>query len=126
MGWFDTEVMGKWTPMTRLLFKGVFGNDFEKNGRQVYEDQYRTVRELVPKDQLLEFQIGEGWDRLCPFLEVETPTVPYPRVNEATAFKDRNKLRFRQSLKRGTPKLAATVIAVTGVLSAVGWYYWRK
>ena len=46
VGFFDTEVMGKWTPMTRALFRGVFDDDFEKNGKQVYIDQYDTVRSL--------------------------------------------------------------------------------
>lgn len=126
IGFFDTEVMGKWTPMTRLLFKGVFDNDFPKNGRKVFETQYRTVRELVPKEQLLEFQIGEGWDRLCEFLDVPVPEHPYPQVNEATAFKDRNNLRFRLAVKRGAPRIAGTVLTVVAVVSWSTWFWMKK
>ena len=126
IGYFDTEVMGKWTPMTRALFNGFFDFDFEKNGRQVFEQQYARVRELVPKENLLEFELGDGWDKLCPFLEVDAPEVGYPRVNEATAFKDRNALRFRLAVQRGLPRIIATTTAVVGIMSATAFYYWRR
>ena len=126
IGLFDTELMGKWTPMTRALFKGVFDNDFENNGKRVYEQQYETVRRLVPKDRLLEFDIGEGWDRLCDFLEVDVPNVAYPRTNEGAAFKERNWLRMKLAVRRGAPRMAWTgaisvaSIAIGGRLA--GWW----
>ena len=112
--------------MTRALFNGFFNFDFEKNGRQVFEQQYARVRELVPKENLLEFELGDGWDKLCPFLEVDIPEVTYPRVNEATAFKDRNALRFRLAVQRGMPRIIATTTAVVGIMSATAWYFWRR
>ncbi|KAI9719836.1 MAG: hypothetical protein M1828_006057 [Chrysothrix sp. TS-e1954] len=123
MGFFDTEVMGKWTPMTRALFKGVFDNDFEKNGIQVYQDQYNLVRSIVPKDRLLDYQVGEGWDRVCEFLEVPKPSVPYPNTNEAAAFRDRNWLRFKLSLRRGLPRLTGTFLTFAAVVSW-GYFLW--
>ena len=121
IGFFDIDVMGKWTPMTRLLFKAVFDDDFEKNGRRAFREQYASVRALVPKDKLLEFQIGEGWDRLCDFLEVPVPNVVYPNTNEAAAFRDRNRLRFRLALQRGLPRLVLTVLTV---MIAIMWILW--
>lgn len=123
MGFFDTEVMGKWTPMTRALFKGVFNDDFELNGKKAFEDQYASVRELVPKERLLEYDIGEGWERLCEFLEVEQPKFPYPNTNEAAAFRDRNWLRFKLSAKRGAPRLAATAVTFAAVATWGAWLY---
>lgn len=123
IGFFDTEVMGKWTPMTRLLFKAVFNNDFEANGRNVFVDQYQTVRDLVPKDRLLEFQIGEGFERLCEFLEVPVPDFPYPNTNEATAFRDRNKLRFWLAVRRGLPRLIMLVLTLLAVMSWLLWFF---
>lgn len=125
MGFFDTEVMGKWTPMTRALFRGVFDDDFEKNGIKAYEDQYALVRRMVPKDNLLEYQIGEGWERLCDFLEVEQPEVAYPNTNEAAAFRDRNWLRFKLSLQRGMPRIIVSTATVAAV-AAWGIYMWRQ
>ncbi|KAL9086976.1 MAG: hypothetical protein Q9159_003870 [Coniocarpon cinnabarinum] len=126
IGFFDTEVLGKWTPMTRALFKAVFDDDFEKNGKQVYVDQYETVRSLVPKDQLFEYQIGEGWDRLCDFLEVDKPPYPYPVTNEGAAFQERNRLRLQLALQRGLPNILMTASAVAAGIAIgskmVGWW----
>ena len=42
--------------------------DFEKNGKRRFEEYYAHVRSLVPPENLLEFNIAEGWDPLCNFL----------------------------------------------------------
>jgi len=36
---------------------------------------------LVPADQLLVFQVGEGWERLCKFLGKPVPAEEFPREN---------------------------------------------
>lgn len=46
----------------------------------------QQVIETVPADRLLVLQLGEGWDRLCQFLDVPIPDVPYPCINQAKAF----------------------------------------
>ena len=50
-------------------------------------DQYRrhnaAVKGLVPPSNLLVYRVGEGWDRLCQFLELQVPTVPFPHENKA-------------------------------------------
>lgn len=49
-----------------------------------YEAHNRRVREIIPSSQLLEFNVKQGWDPLCSFLEVEhCPTTPFPRTNSA-------------------------------------------
>jgi hypothetical protein len=129
LGRFDVDVMGKWTKMSRLLFKGLFNDDFEKNGKQVYEDHYRAVRTLVPKENLYEFQIGEGWEGLCEFLGVDVPDFPYPRVNEATSFKDRNRLRYTQAVSRGMPRILTALVSVSGFIGVAAYAYqrfWRR
>lgn len=83
----------------------------------------------MPKEQLYEFQIGEGWDGLCEFLEIDKPEFEYPRVNEATSFKDRNKLRYSQAVSRGMPRILTTVVALTGVIGVAAFAYqrfWRR
>jgi len=50
-----------------------------------YEDHNRRVREVIPKGQLLEYHVKEGWEPLCQFLEIENcPTTPFPKTNSAT------------------------------------------
>jgi len=46
-----------------------------------YEMHNAAVRYIVPPEQLLVFQTGEGWDRLCQFLDKPVPDIPFPREN---------------------------------------------
>ena len=50
-------------------------------------DQYRrhnaAVKGLVPPSNLLVYRVGEGWDRLCQFLELQVPHSPFPHENKA-------------------------------------------
>ncbi len=45
-----------------------------------------AVQGEVPADRLLVYRVGEGWERLCRFLDVEVPQTPFPRVNDAESF----------------------------------------
>lgn len=66
------------------------------------ERHYEHVRQIVPASQLLEYNVGDGWDKLCKFMEwyvllphvlridaykgSDIPDVPYPHLNNKTAF----------------------------------------
>jgi len=41
-------------------------NDGEKCLRR-YQEHYELVREVVPQERLLEWEVAEGWDGLCEF-----------------------------------------------------------
>jgi hypothetical protein len=47
------------------------------------------VTAFVPSDQLLVYDVTEGWEPLCDFLEVKVPDDPMPRVNDGEEFKRR-------------------------------------
>lgn len=44
------------------------------------------VERSIAKDRLLVYHVGEGWDRLCAFLGVPVPAVPYPSENSRAEF----------------------------------------
>jgi hypothetical protein len=44
------------------------------------------VRDAVPAERLLEWQVSEGWEPLCEFLEVPVPAEPLPHVNDRETF----------------------------------------
>jgi len=52
----------------------------------LWQDQYirhnAAVKALVPPDQLLVYQAGEGWDRLCAFLGKDIPATEFPHENK--------------------------------------------
>ncbi len=54
----------------------------------LYEGQRAAVREGVPAERLLEFDVREGWEPLCRFLGVEAPPTSFPRVNDSGTFHD--------------------------------------
>lgn len=53
-----------------------------------YEAHNQAVRDLIPAGQLLVFQVKEGWEPLCRFLNVEPPAMEFPRTNNREEFWD--------------------------------------
>jgi hypothetical protein len=47
------------------------------------------VRETVPADRLLVWEVKDGWEPLCGFLEVDVPDAPLPNINDKATFIDR-------------------------------------
>mmetsp|Transcript_2346 Transcript_2346/g.3954 ORF Transcript_2346/g.3954 Transcript_2346/m.3954 type:complete len:368 (-) Transcript_2346:151-1254(-) len=49
-----------------------------------YEEHNRRVREVIPVDRLLEYNVKQGYEPLCQFLEIaDCPTSPFPKTNSA-------------------------------------------
>jgi hypothetical protein len=61
--------------------------DFGPIGPQLYNHHNQRVRDLVPKERLLEYNVKEGWKPLCTFLGVKVPDEPFPRLNESDRIK---------------------------------------
>lgn len=53
----------------------------------LYDKHNAMVKELVPKDQLLEFSVKQGWEPLCKFLDVPVPEEPFPKLNDQESMK---------------------------------------
>ena len=75
----------------RLLREQVYGSfEFDPDlWLASYEDHVQEVRRYFVgrPDDLLEMDIsaGDGWDVLCPFLHVPSPTLPFPHENSIEA-----------------------------------------
>ena len=58
---------------------------------QQYQNHNAHITKNVPKNQLLVFNVKEGWEPLCEFLECEKPAdgteFPHCKVNDAKALK---------------------------------------
>jgi len=46
----------------------------------------KAVREAIPEEQLLIFQVKDGWEPLCKFLNTPVPDQPFPRTNNREEF----------------------------------------
>lgn len=51
-----------------------------------YRENNSKVRELVPSDRLLVFDVADGWEPLCRFLDVEVPAGAFPHHHVRSEF----------------------------------------
>jgi hypothetical protein len=51
-----------------------------------FEAHEAAVKASVPRDQLLVFDVREGWEPLCRFLGKPVPASPFPRTNSKEEF----------------------------------------
>lgn len=52
-------------------------------------------------ENVLVYDVREGWEPLCAFLEVEVPKQPYPRLNQRESFRELATKLFTSSPRRG-------------------------
>jgi hypothetical protein len=82
-------------PIRRMFlavgFDGIFADPVrfkdEEKVKQMFLDHIEDVKKNVPADQLLVMELGEGWERLCKFLDKEVPEESYPSVNSTEEFR---------------------------------------
>jgi hypothetical protein len=77
--------------MERVIARRVFAGRAEDPAHAIatYERHNADVRAAVPAHRLLEFQVAQGWEPLCDFLDAPVPDEPFPRVNDTTEFNRR-------------------------------------
>ena len=54
-----------------------------------YERHNADVIRTVPKERLLVFDVKQGWEPLCRFLNVPVPAIPFPKANTKDDFLNR-------------------------------------
>jgi hypothetical protein len=73
-----------------LIWDGTFEGRFDDRAFAIdaFERHNAAVKAAVPAERLLVHEIGEGWDPLVAFLDVECPDTPFPRLNDTAAFRE--------------------------------------
>ena len=56
--------------------------------RQRFIAHNAAVKARIPAQQLLVYQVKEGWGPLCEYLGVPAPSEPFPRSNDRAEFWD--------------------------------------
>ena len=56
---------------------------------QAFVAHNEAVKATIPADQLLIYQVKQGWTPLCEFLGVPVPAGEFPRTNDRAEFWDR-------------------------------------
>ena len=90
----------------RTIYKGLFQDRMTDRDfvLKVWQDHIDEVRRTVPPEQLLEFDVRQGWGPLCAFLGVSVPEAPFPRTNSTEDFLDRKpylRERLAEAVKPG-------------------------
>ena len=72
-----------------LIWNGTFEGRFDDKefAIDVFNRHNEDVKSKVPADKLLVYEISEGWEPLCEFLDVPVPDSPMPHLNDATSFR---------------------------------------
>ncbi|KAJ5369635.1 hypothetical protein N7509_014247 [Penicillium cosmopolitanum] len=121
---FDRELM---RPLhflwSRLLaardgfFEGTTKSQVEQNALEVYRKHNALIIAHTPPENLLLFNLEDGWKPLCAFLGMEIPQVPFPNVNEGDAVKDVVAAFTQKSMIRAVRNLF-----IIGVSCAAAFY----
>eukprot|EP01084_Bolivina_argentea_P233098 392663_1 len=62
----------------------------------IYDKHIEEVKSIVPKEQLLIFDVNNGWTELCNFLQVSIPNKPFPKINNSDQL---NQFMYRWKMK---------------------------
>jgi hypothetical protein len=74
-----------------IIWDGTFDGRFEEKPYAigVFGRHTENVKRRVPPEQLLVYEVGQGWGPLCEFLGVPEPDEPFPRLNDAAEMRRR-------------------------------------
>lgn len=76
-------------PVARKLgLERFLGNDLSReNVINAFNRHNEEVRQTVPPEKLLEYDVKEGWEPLCRFLNEPIPAAPFPHTNTREQFR---------------------------------------
>ena len=115
--------------MSRKMIYGYFHantpSQLRQNARQVYQEHYKRIRQAAPKDRLLEYRLGDGWEPLCKFLGKNMPdAVPFPKKNEAAALRAKFRDEQWRLLRRAAMALIKFLVPILVIMTAMS--YWCR
>lgn len=63
---------------------------------QKFNDHEQEVRDTIPADRLLVYNVAESWEPLCNFLGVPLPDGDVPHTNTTKDFQENKKKAFKE------------------------------
>lgn len=83
-GMFAPGITGTAQLADRLVWEDTFKGRFEDKpyAIEVFKRRNEEVRRRVSPQRLLVFDVRDGWEPLCEFLDVGVPDTPFPHLNE--------------------------------------------
>jgi hypothetical protein len=87
----DNPQMSGWANMVLKVVGDLFERRLDDHDKliSVFKAHNARVREVIPADRLLVYEVAQGWQPLCDFLGVPVPDGPMPKVNTTEEFQGR-------------------------------------
>lgn len=86
------EMLDWFKMATGVLKKSGFPDGLDRDGLiHAFNTHNEAVKSAIPDEQLLVFDVREGWEPLCTFLDKPVPDEPFPHTNGRSEFWDRIK-----------------------------------
>lgn len=101
---------------------GQFGFQDPEHCKRVYIAMHEEVRNMVVKENMLEYQLEQGWGPLCNFLGRDVPEIPFPHINDSVEFDERMWLIKKHIAIRIARRLFPIFIVITmvGYIISIG------
>lgn len=100
-----------YTDQLAIQWERLYGVQAGSHGREAYARHIAWLKENVPEDRLVFFEVKDGWEPLCKVLGKKIPEgIPFPHINDSEA---------NEHIKRGLVRWGA-ILAVMSV--ATGYY----
>ncbi|KAL8706898.1 MAG: hypothetical protein Q9201_000058 [Fulgogasparrea decipioides] len=122
----DPTFTGKWYEHILLTFQIFCNNDYSAPACiEAYNRHYEHVREVVPKERLLEWSVEEGWEPLCKFLGKKVPEEEgFPYVNDTEAFVKGHGMLWSYAVFNAVKNLGLGALSI-GLGWWAAWYMYK-
>lgn len=87
--------------MKKTFLSKQFDSQFDSktHAKAVFQKHIEDVKAYVPKDKLLVFDVAEGWQPLCEFLNTPVPAEDFPHLNKKENFHEMVKGMIKDAAK---------------------------
>ncbi len=82
-----------------VVWGGTFHGRFAEKeyAIDVFNRHNDEVKRVVPPERLLVYEVSQGWEPLCQFLDMPVPAEPFPHLNTSAEFQQRIQQRDEQA-----------------------------
>jgi hypothetical protein len=116
------------TEVLHLVLHDWTGGDWRSREKllQGYVGHYSHIRDVVPRENLLEWEPKDGWEPLCKFLNKPVPEIPFPYANKGNDVSDRLLLGGKIRLAKCIFSKLVWPVLKTSVMFGGAWWLWKR
>ena len=98
--------------------------EMREKARETYTAHYALIRRVTPKERLLEYKLGDGWEPLCQFLGKPMPDVPFPNVNDSDAIREMLAIMMWKGLWNMAKRIF--LFCLPCAVGVLGWWLYSR